>query len=223
MTANLSFQRTALGGRWTPKLNRKQPMVDFPMLDTSRLTLREILESDAESLLQIHGDGEHMRWFGSDPMPDLDGAKKLVATFASWRKEPVSGARWAMELKDRPGLIGTCGLFRWNRNWKMCVVGYEISPLHQGRGYMNEALTAVLAWGFREMALNRVEAHVHPDNRASLALLRRQGFVDEGCLREVGYWAGSHHDLRLYSLLKREWRGSGLGAHAFLNQHHPSV
>jgi ribosomal-protein-alanine N-acetyltransferase len=77
-------------------------MVDVSPLHTSRLTLRELLESDAESLLHIHGDAEHMRWFGSDPIPDLNGAKKLVVLFASWRKEPVSGARWAMELKDRP-------------------------------------------------------------------------------------------------------------------------
>lgn len=89
------------------------------------------------------------------------------------------------------------------------MVGYEISPLHQGRGHMNEALASVLAWGFRAMELNRVEAHVHPDNRASLALLGRLGFVEEARLREVGYWAGAHHDLMLYSLLKREWRSGG--------------
>lgn len=86
------------------------------------------------------------------------------------------------------------------------MVGYEISPLHQGRGYMKEALAAVLAWGFGEMELNRVEAQVHPGNRASLALLKKLGFVEEGRLREAGYWAGSHHDLLLYALLGREWR-----------------
>ena len=55
------------------------------------------------------------------------------------------------------------------------------------------------------MDLNRVEAQVHPDNRASLALLKKLGFVEEGRLREVGYWAGVHHDLLQYSLLRREW------------------
>lgn len=181
-------------------------MIDFPTLDTPRLTLREVAESDAERLLRIHGDGEHMRWFGSDPIRDLDGAKKLVALFASWRKEPVSGARWAMELKDRPGLIGTCGLFRWNRNWKSCVMGYEIAPEHQGRGYAKEALETAIAWGFREMQLNRIEAQVHPDNARSLALLAKLGFLQEGHQREAGYWTGRHHDLLQYALLKAHWR-----------------
>lgn len=180
-------------------------MIDFSTLDTSRLTLREVLASDAECLLQIHGDGEHMRWFGSDPVPDLDGAKKLIAMFASWRKEPVSGARWAIELKDRPGLIGSCGLFRWNRNWRSCIVGYEIAPAHQGRGYVKEALQAIITWGFREMQLNRIEAQVHPDNTASLAVLNALGFLQEGRQREAGYWAGRHHDLLQYALLNAQW------------------
>jgi len=181
-------------------------MVDFPALDTSRLTLREVVDSDAENILRVHGDAKHMRWFGSDPIPDLDGAAKLIATFASWRKEPVSGARWAMELRDQPGLIGTCGLFRWNRNWKSCAVGYEIAPAHQGRGYMKEALKAIITWGFREVHLNRIEAQVHPDNTASRALLEALGFVQEGRQREAGYWAGGHHDLLQYALLNTQWR-----------------
>lgn len=177
----------------------------FPQLETQNLLLREIADTDAEALLSIHGNAQHMKWFGSDPLTDIDGARSLIQTFAKWREEPASGTRWGLQLKSAPGLIGTCGLFRWNRNWKTCVMGYEISPLHQGRGYMKEALAAVLAWGFKEMALNRVEAQVHPDNQASLAVLKRLGFVEEGCQREVGYWAGSHHDLMLHSLLRRDW------------------
>lgn len=180
-------------------------MVDFPELATSRLRLREIVESDAQNILRVHGNAEHMRWFGSDPICDLEGAAKLVAMFASWRKEPVSGARWAVELRDQPGLVGTCGLFRWNRHWRSCIVGYEIAPAHQGRGYVKEALRAIISWGFREMRLNRIEAQVHPDNTASLAVLEALGFVQERLQREAGYWAGRHHDLLQYALLNAQW------------------
>lgn len=186
-------------------------MGDFPELTTHNLVLREIADADAADLLRIHGDAEHMKWFGSDPLIGLDGARSLVQTFAKWREEPSSGTRWGLQLRNTPGLIGTCGLFRWNRNWRTCVVGYEISPVHQGLGYMKEALAAAFAWGFEEMQLNRVEAHVHPDNRASLALLKRFGFVEEGRLREVGYWAGLHHDLMLHSLLRRDWSSGHAG------------
>jgi ribosomal-protein-alanine N-acetyltransferase len=180
-------------------------MPDFPVLDTPRLRLREILEADAPALLAIHGDADHMRWFGSDPIADLEGARKLVATFAGWRQEPATGTRWALERKERPGLVGTCGLFRWNRNWRSCVIGYESAPAQQGQGLVKEALRAAIPWGWREMQLHRIEAHVHPDNRASRALLSALGFVQEGHLRDAGFWGGRHHDLLLYALLQPQW------------------
>jgi [ribosomal protein S5]-alanine N-acetyltransferase len=66
-------------------------MSHFPELETQNLFLREIADADAEDLLSIHGDAQHMKWFGSDPLTDIDGAKRLIQTFAKWREEPVSG------------------------------------------------------------------------------------------------------------------------------------
>ena len=85
------------------------------------------------------------------------------------------------------------------------MLGYEISAVHQGRGYAKEALQAIISWGFREVQLNRIEAQVHPDNARSLALLTKLGFVQEGHQREAGYWAGRHHDLLQIALLKAHW------------------
>ncbi len=180
-------------------------MSDFPVLETPRLVLREITDTDAPALFSIHGDAEHMRWFGVDPLPNEEAALKLVETFAGWRKIANSGTRWALQPKDHECLIGTCGLFSWNRSWKKCTVGYELASTWQGKGFMREALTAILNWGFEHMELNRVEAQVHPKNRSSLRLLGLLGFVQEGLLREVGYWGGEHHDLLQYSLLRREY------------------
>ena len=181
-------------------------MPDFPLLQTPRLLLREITEADAEDLFRIHSDARHMAWFGGDPLTDLSEAKRLIATFASWRQLPNPGVRWGLQLKDQPGLVGSCGLFAWNRGWKKCSLGYEVAPELAGRGLMREALTAALDWGFGEgMQLHRVEAQVHEDNAASVALLQRLGFAQEGRQREVAFWGGRHHDLLQYGLLAREW------------------
>jgi ribosomal-protein-alanine N-acetyltransferase len=180
----------------------------FPILETARLVLREILTSDADALLSIHGDRELMRWFGTDPLPDRVVAEALISTFNSWRQLPNPGIRWGLERKDAPGLIGTCGLFAWNRLWRKCTVGYELATVAQGQGYMHEALTEVLTWGFRTMSLNRIEAQVHPDNLQSLRSLRRLHFIDEGRLREGGFWGGQFHDLLQISLLKADWPGA---------------
>ena len=182
-------------------------MTAFPHLQTPRLFLREIVAADGAALFAVHGDPERMKWFGVDPLPDHDAAVKLVTTFASWRETPNPGTRWGIEAKGRTGLIGTCGLFSWNRNWRKCTVGFELAREFEGQGHMREALSAVITWGWSEMALNRIEAQVHAENVRSTALLERLGFVCEGSLRQVGYWAGHFHDMLQYSLLKQDWTG----------------
>jgi [ribosomal protein S5]-alanine N-acetyltransferase len=180
----------------------------FPILESPRLLLREIVAADAPALLSIHGDPELMRWFGNDPLPDVAAAEALINTFHGWRQLPNPGTRWAIERRQTPGLIGTCGLFGWNHHWRKCIVGYELASAAHGQGYMHEALTVALSWGFAAMGLNRIEAQVHPDNLPSLKSLQRLHFVEEGRLREGGFWGGQYHDLLQYSLLEADWRRS---------------
>lgn len=186
-------------------------MSEFPTLQTQRLLLREITDEDADALFRIHSNEQHMAWFGTDPLSTPEEAKRLVATFAGWRKQPNPGTRWGLQRKEEPTLIGSCGLFAWNRGWKKCTLGYELAPEFTGKGLMREALASVLQWGFEQMQLNRVEAQVHENNLPSIALLEAFGFCREGRLREVAYWSNRYHDLLQYSLLARE-RASSAGA-----------
>ena len=180
----------------------------FPSLSTARLQLREIVASDAPALLAIHGDRETMKWFGTDPVVDLEAAEKVIAGFANMRLLPSPGVRWGIVHADPArgsALLGTCGVFRWNRGWRTCLTGYELARHAQGQGYMREALRAIYAWAFDAMAIERVEAQVHPQNAPSLALLKTLGFVEEGLMREAGLWLGERRDLVQLGLLKREF------------------
>lgn len=148
-----------------------------------------------------------MRWFGVDPIADEAAAAKLVELFASWRIQPNPGTRWGIQVKGHNMLVGTCGLFAWNRAWPKCTIGYELHPEARGKGYMNEALSCIIPWGFAHMELNRIEAQVHPSNSASLRSVERLGFKREGLLRQVGFWSGTYHDMYQYGLLREEWPG----------------
>ena len=180
----------------------------FPSLSTRRLQLREIVASDAPALLAIHGDAETMKWFGTDPLADLEAAERVIAGFANLRQQPTPGVRWGIVHADpaRGGaLLGTCGVFRWNRGWRTCLTGYELARHAHGQGYMSEALRAIFAWAFETMEVDRIEAQVHPLNAPSLKLLKRLGFVEEGLLREAGLWMGERRDLVQLGLLRREF------------------
>ncbi len=51
------------------------------------------------------------------------------------------------------------------------------------------------------LGIERIEALVEPDNEASRGVLRRNGFVEEGILRNRGRFTDGLHDMVLYSLL----------------------
>jgi [ribosomal protein S5]-alanine N-acetyltransferase len=180
-------------------------MSDFPKLETERLVLREILPADAGRLLAIHGDADTMKWYGNDPLLDMQQALQLVQNFAAWRDLPNPGTRWGIQVMGEWALVGSCGLFKFNRGWRCCTIGYELASSVRGHGYMQEALSAIINWGWREMALHRIEAQVHPDNLASLRLLQRLGFRHEGYLRQAGFWGGRYHDLLVLGLLQQDW------------------
>jgi len=122
----------------------------------------------------------------------LEQAEEMVKTFATWRKPPATGIRWATERDPDGRFVGTCGLYRWNKRWKICTVGCELAQEAWGKGLMTEALRAALAWGFEGMELNRIEAQVHTHDGSSLKLLVRLGFVEEGILRHAGFRDGEH-------------------------------
>lgn len=185
-----------------PMTQHSQP---FPALRTQRLQLRQILLSDAPALFAIHSDVEWMRWYGVEPVSEMAQAEQLAELFAGWF-HAGTGFRWGLECLQDRRLIGTCGLFRWNRSWGNCVIGYEIARDRQAQGYMREALAAVLDYGFNSMHLHRIQAETHPQNLASIGLATRLGFRFEGVHREQAYWNGRFHDLNCYSLLENEWR-----------------
>lgn len=77
-----------------------------------------------------------------------------------------------------------------------------------GKAYMDEALRALLSYGFNDLKFNRVEADIDPRNEASARSLERLGFRKEGHLRERWIVGDEVSDTALYGLLHRDcqWR-----------------
>jgi ribosomal-protein-alanine N-acetyltransferase len=182
-------------------------MTEFPKLETPRLVLREIVPADAPAILRMYHDAGHMRWLGADPVSNLAEAALLIKAYAGWRSQTNPGVRWGLALRGEPGLIGTCGLYRWRPDYRCCSLVYELAPGRVGAGLMLEAVQAAIEWGHAHMRLNRIEAQVHIDNAPSVRLLEKLAFAREGLLREAGFWGGRYHNLYQYSLLRADWRG----------------
>ncbi|MET3106882.1 ribosomal-protein-alanine N-acetyltransferase [Oxalobacteraceae bacterium GrIS 2.11] len=177
----------------------------FPELQTPRLKLRELNENDADVLFAMHSNYAIMSWYGTDHMIERHDAIELLAKYRALRKAPGSGIRWGICSHESPILLGTCGFQKWNRGWNSCLLRYDLKVEARGQGYMQEALRSAIIWGFANMNLNRIEAQIHPNNRPSILLIEKLGFVREGIMRKAGYWDEQYHDLCLYSLLKSDF------------------
>jgi [ribosomal protein S5]-alanine N-acetyltransferase len=85
---------------------------------------------------------------------------------------------------------------------QMGTLGYWIGAPHAGKGYMTDALRAILPFAFDHLTLHRVEAACLPHNAASVALLRRCGFEDEGRARAYLKINGEWQDHLLFARLQ---------------------
>jgi len=76
-----------------------------------------------------------------------------------------------------------------------------LDPDFWGKGIMKEALLAAIDFGFNQMNLHSIEAHINPDNTASGMLLEKVGFVREAYFKEDFFFRGEFIDTAIYSLL----------------------
>lgn len=97
------------------------------------------------------------------------------------------------------------GLNNLQLNNKRAEIGYEIHPYYWRKGLTTEAIREVLRYGYEELALFRIGAVVYPENEASLTLLNKFGFTNEGLLRAYMYQNNQLYDTYILSLLRPEW------------------
>jgi ribosomal-protein-alanine N-acetyltransferase len=84
---------------------------------------------------------------------------------------------WAITLKGKDQLIGTVLLWNIIKQERKAEIGYELNPLYQGKGVMQEALDIVIQYGLKSMELKIIEAYTHKYNQRSIKLLQRKGFT----------------------------------------------
>lgn len=177
----------------------------LPIITTPRVILRWISENDIDSLYEIFSNPQVMRYWSTVPLPNREAAAELQREIAGGN-ESDQMYKWGLALRDSNAIVGTTTLFNLNLDNGRAEIGYALGHAYWGKGYMNEALGALLSYAFEVMDLRRLEADVDPRNTASIRTLERLGFQREGYLRERWHVNGEIQDALFYGLLRREWR-----------------
>jgi ribosomal-protein-alanine N-acetyltransferase len=109
--------------------------------------------------------------------------------------------------KEDQAIVGAITLSQiFMRGFRSAYLGYYIGEPYANRGFMSEAIHLVLRYAFKTLKLHRVEANIQPKNVASIALVKRAGFSQEGYSRRYIKIAGRWRDHERWAILAEDWR-----------------
>ena len=179
----------------------------------SLVYLRRPLEADRAEFVELRArNRRHLeRW---EPIPrgvDAFTPRELDRAFDRELKlrRTKSDERFLVcliESGDIVGKISISGIFRGPL--QECRLGYWIGRKFAGRGCMTEAVALASRYAFESLGLHRVEANMQPHNHASRAVVKKNGFQQEGysprylCIR--GRWV----DHERWAITLEAWQKS---------------
>jgi [ribosomal protein S5]-alanine N-acetyltransferase len=176
----------------------------FPILKTQRFILRQLRPTDVEAIFAIFSNPEVMKYAGRLPIATHDEALGFIERMNT-RFENREGIRWGITRPDDDTIMGTCSFHHFISEHRCVETGYDLNRAYWGQGIQIECMPAVLAFGFQELGVERIEAIIDDVNTASKKLLLKLGFTYEGCLRHRFLIGDRLEDEFYYGLLKSDW------------------
>lgn len=170
----------------------------FPTLQTPRLLLREVVPDDAAAVFKLRTDERVMRYLGRPLHTDISQSAQLIEAYREGFAQN-EGVTWAICLREQPEFIGSITFWKIDKVNHRAEIGYTLSADYWRQGIMDEAMTAVLEYGFKTLHFHSIEANTAPENEASGGILEKHGFVEEAYFRENFYFNGEFLDSRIYS------------------------
>ena len=174
-------------------------------ISTRRLVLREFTQADWASVHKYASDLEAVRYVGWGPNSEDDTKNFVQQVIISQKEEPRRSFTLAVTLKNQNTFIGACRISISDPQNREGSIGYIYDRNFWGQGYATEAMQAILAFGFEQLALHRISAWCNVDNTASSRVMEKNGMQREGRLREFRMQQGKWSDSFLYPLLDYEW------------------
>ncbi|MGX9985101.1 GNAT family N-acetyltransferase [Soonwooa purpurea] len=153
-----------------------KPMNVFPKLKTKRLVMNAYKPTDAEVVFFLRSSPEVTKYIKRDPYTSIEQAEDFIKMISHQFENDLS-ITWALRFEEEGDLLGSICFWNFSEDRKTAEIGYDLQPIHQGKGYMTEALNAIIKYGREELKLNLIEAFTSTYNEASIKLLTNNDFV----------------------------------------------
>lgn len=177
-------------------------MFNFQKIETERLVLRKLEISDADIITKYAGDRKISEFTLNIPFPYLekDAVWWINNSFKGF--EENTHYTFGIYLKDTKEFRISLLLDMKNSR---ASLGYWIAVPFWNKGFMTEAVNAIMKFGFETLNLNKIYAQHLVQNEASGKVMQKAGMILEGELKQHNIKDGIFRDLRQYRLLKSEF------------------
>ena len=165
------------------------------IIETERLTLRQLTTDDAEFMFELFNDPSFIRNIGDRNIRTIDDACQYIVNgpVASYAKNGFG--LYLVVLKETGESIGMCGLIRRD-GLEDVDIGYAFLPRFWSKGYASEAAQAVKEYAKDVVGLKRMVAIVDPANEGSIRVLEKLGLHYEKMVR----LSADDIDLKLFAI-----------------------
>lgn len=199
---------------WSKGRGRGQETTALPEIElqASRLILRPPQAADWGQWADVRGHNQR-RLKPFEPLwaPDaLSGdffRRRLARQARDWEQDRAQS--FLIFRNDDQSLIGGMNINNICRGAaQFASLGYWICESVEGQGFMSEALIRTVDYCFHQVKLHRVNAACIPDNKRSIALLEKNGFVEEGFAKSYLNINGRWQDHILFGLSQEHFQES---------------
>ncbi len=169
-----------------------------PVIHTARLLLRRYCAADAQAAFSLWARGSwDDKLTGFSPHDSVEDTKRLLHEWIAAYESP-NMLRWA--ICDENGWIGDIAVTRWQPGHHSGELAFSLAAGARHRGYMQEALQAVVRYLMESVGFHRIVLNILSKNTASSRLAERAGFRLEGTLRDAfRHSDGSYSDILVYA------------------------
>ena len=178
----------------------------LPQIETPRLVLRELCIDDTLALQAFQTRPSYLRCQAMEPSDFKDGIVR-VTRYMQYRGE---GERrrlydFVARLRSDGRVVGHGSLSRSAPG--IASLGLGLDEVYAGRGLATEIALRLLAFGFNELKLHRIEADVALENAAFIRVLEKIGMFREGVAHDCIFAQGRWWTEAKYALLARDHTG----------------
>ena len=160
------------------------------VINTERLILQKFTLNDAPFMLELLNTPDWLRFIGDRNVHTVEEAEQYLLTGYMKSYETHGFGFYAVMLKKTEELIGMCGLIKRD-TLENVDIGFAFLPQFMGKGYGSEAASATLHYAQNELKLEKIIAIVNPENKVSVALIKKMGLRFEKMIQL------SHKDIEL--------------------------